>query len=247
MGLRIGDDGQAITVMTPGGYVSVGGKRYQARAQVGFVEPGQRIIVLGGDNHGLIVCVAEQGRTYTKIPGFGRLCFDSFGERKQDQANREEAARQRWLLQRRRYLRRVGLGIGALATGLGLFLARSELFPRLEGYAWVMALAACITAGALLGMVLIGAIERYLQSFDERFYRLSIPTTSLGALGGVTLALWTIPAYGIAFGLLIVFALGFLLLLPVPLLALVVSSSGAEGGPGDRAETGMAEAGGEDF
>ena len=242
MGLRVGDDGQAITTMTPGGYVSVGGKQYQARAQAGFIESGQRIVVLGGDNHGLIVCIAEDVKSYATLKNFGQPCYSSFGESVQARADREEAARQRWLVNRRRNLRRAGLGLGTLPACFGLAWGWPELVERLGGPGSAAASIAAMTAGALFGMAVLGSIDHYLRAFSEDLYRLSIPTTFLALLGGTAGAAWAFPAYGIVVGSLTALIIGILLLLLIPALALVAGSFGADAAPGDGTEAGIAEA-----
>ena len=242
MGLRIGDDGHAIATMTPSGHVSVGGKRYHARAQAGFIESGQRVIVLGGDNNGLIVCIAEDGKSYASLMNFGQPCYSSFGERVQAKADREEAARQRWQVNRRRYIRKVGLGLGSLSSCFGLLWAWTDLVQRLGGPGTLAASIATTVVGALLGMAMLGTIDHYLRAFSEDFYRLSIPTTSLALLGGTAGAVRAIPAYGLAVGLLTALTIGFLLLLPVPALALFAGSFGGDAVPSDGNEAGMVEA-----
>ncbi|MGC4072130.1 MAG: NfeD family protein [Nibricoccus sp.] len=51
----IGREAVAQTVLAPSGYVSVGGKRYEAYSQSGHATAGERLRVVGLDNFRLIV------------------------------------------------------------------------------------------------------------------------------------------------------------------------------------------------
>ncbi len=159
----------------------------------------------------------------------------------QAKADREEAARRLWLENRRRYLSKAGLGLGTLSSCLGLLWAWPDLVQRLGKPGSVVASIAITMAEALLGMVMLRTIDHYLRAFSEAFYRLSIPTTSLALLGGTMGAAWAIPAHGLAVGLLTASVLGFLLLLPIPALALVIGFAGADATPGDGTEGGMSD------
>lgn len=51
----VGAEGKAVTMLSPSGYVVVGGKRYEAFCQVGQLEEGAGVRVVGVDNFRLIV------------------------------------------------------------------------------------------------------------------------------------------------------------------------------------------------
>lgn len=51
----VGKSAEAVTKLTPSGYVSIEGKRYEAFSQSGQIEPGTPLQVVGSDNFRLIV------------------------------------------------------------------------------------------------------------------------------------------------------------------------------------------------
>ena len=51
----VGREATAETVLAPGGYVQVDGRRYEAFCQSGHVEPGTRLRIVGVDSFRLIV------------------------------------------------------------------------------------------------------------------------------------------------------------------------------------------------
>jgi membrane-bound serine protease (ClpP class) len=51
----IGREGTAVTALRPSGQVEIDGRRYEARAEIGVVDPGRRVIVRGQTDFGLIV------------------------------------------------------------------------------------------------------------------------------------------------------------------------------------------------
>jgi hypothetical protein len=55
MVVRVGDVGRAAGPLRPSGHVQVGGQRYAARSQTGWVEDGAAVVVVGGDAFGLLV------------------------------------------------------------------------------------------------------------------------------------------------------------------------------------------------
>ena len=51
----IGQSAQAITPLSPSGYILVNGQRYEAFCQAGYIETGALLTVIGADNFRLIV------------------------------------------------------------------------------------------------------------------------------------------------------------------------------------------------
>lgn len=55
----IGQRAQAITPLSPSGYILVDGQRYEAFCQAGYVESGTSLQVIGADNFRLIVSTSQ--------------------------------------------------------------------------------------------------------------------------------------------------------------------------------------------
>jgi membrane-bound serine protease (ClpP class) len=51
----IGATGVAVSALRPSGQVEVAGRRYEARVEVGVVDPGTPIVVRGRSDFGLVV------------------------------------------------------------------------------------------------------------------------------------------------------------------------------------------------
>lgn len=51
----VGREAEVLTALAPTGYVSVGGRRYEAFARSGFVDKGARVTIVGVDTFRLIV------------------------------------------------------------------------------------------------------------------------------------------------------------------------------------------------
>jgi len=51
----IGSSGVAVSALRPSGQVEIAGRRYEARVEVGIVDPGTPIVVRGRSDFGLIV------------------------------------------------------------------------------------------------------------------------------------------------------------------------------------------------
>lgn len=51
----IGKTAEAITKLTPSGYIAIGGKRYEAFSQSGQIDVGTQLQIIGSDNFRLIV------------------------------------------------------------------------------------------------------------------------------------------------------------------------------------------------
>lgn len=56
----IGRTGVAVTDMFPSGQIEIDGQRYEARVAVGMIEAGQKIVVRGRREFGLLVALAEE-------------------------------------------------------------------------------------------------------------------------------------------------------------------------------------------
>jgi len=61
----IGKPAKAITTLSPSGYISIDGKRYEAFCQSGFTETGTPVKVIGADNFRLIVSSSQPDNTTT--------------------------------------------------------------------------------------------------------------------------------------------------------------------------------------
>ena len=81
MGIRIGDGGVALSSMHPQGMVEVNGRRHHARAEHGTIAADAPIVVVGGDNLGLIVREAASAEPPKGLPTFGEPVSSSFLEK----------------------------------------------------------------------------------------------------------------------------------------------------------------------
>ena len=59
----IGKDAEAMTTLSPSGYITIDGKRYEAFCQAGLIEAGAPLKVVGADNFRLIVAPADPSPT----------------------------------------------------------------------------------------------------------------------------------------------------------------------------------------
>ena len=120
MATHVGDRGTAETDMHPQGFVRVGGERLHARSDRGAIAAGAEIVVVSGDNVGLVVRPVEPGQT-PRLPNHGRRVHSSFGERVTEQGKQEDAQKLRWRAARRRYGLIAGAALGAIAAGVSLY------------------------------------------------------------------------------------------------------------------------------
>src|SRR6185369_4928596 len=55
LGSILGQQGVAVTMLRPSGQVDVGGRRYEAKVELGAVDAGDTVVVRGRTDFGLIV------------------------------------------------------------------------------------------------------------------------------------------------------------------------------------------------
>jgi hypothetical protein len=221
MAAHVGDRGTAETAMHPQGFVRVGGVRMDARSDRGAIEAGADIVVVGGDDVGLVVRKVEDGRA-PRLPNHGRRVFTSFGERVAEQGRREDAARQQWLAGRRRYGVIGGVVLGALAAGVGLYVLWDFVREQAADPRAVAALT--LLAGAAWGVAVFRFLEGTLHQLGESYWRLTTVSAVLalaGACGGAVLG---IPALGLVGGLAAAVGLTFVLGAIVPGIVLMAGA-----------------------
>jgi hypothetical protein len=70
----VGDRGVTLASLHPSGLVLVGGERRDARAQVGTIESGTEVVVVGWDPFGLVVRPASGVPNLVAVANFGAAC-----------------------------------------------------------------------------------------------------------------------------------------------------------------------------
>ncbi|AWM41700.1 hypothetical protein GobsT_72090 [Gemmata obscuriglobus] len=198
MAVRIGDSGTAMTALRPQGVVRIGGTRHDARSEGGYVETGSEVVVVGGDNTGLIVRRVEPGPAVA-LPNHGREVYGSFGARVAAEGAREDAERARWESARRRYGFVVGSLFGALAGGGGTAQLWGPIVER-AGAPWAVAALAAV-GGAAWGACLFRGLDARLRELGGDYWRFTTASTGLGLTGGALVAAWGVPAVGLGLGL----------------------------------------------
>jgi hypothetical protein len=233
MTVRVGDRGKATTIMTPSGGIVIHGKQYSARSQRGCVEKGQEVIVVGGDNGGLIVIPVEEGVANDGLPKNGQVVYPSFLEKVRARSAQWKAAKRQWLAKRRVHARRMGATLGFIFSVAGLLLVAKSHASDLGFWELVVGSIGILLCGVIWGTSLFVFVDRTLQMLDESFHRITFPTTCSALLGSTLGAAWGIPACGLIVGLMIAVLATFLLLVPFPVFALIALRPGQEPGIGN--------------
>lgn len=197
MAVHVGDRGTAMTALRPQGLVRIDGARHDARAEHGYIETGSEVVVIGGDNTGLVVRCVEPGPAVA-LPNHGREVHGSFGARVAAEGAREQAERARWESARRRYGLAAGGSLGALAGGAGAALLWGAIVEH-AGAPWAVA-ALAVVGSAAWGACLFRGLDAGLQELGGDYWRFTTASTGLGLAGGAVVAAWGSPAVGPGLG-----------------------------------------------
>lgn len=228
--IKVGDTAQTATVLRPGGFVVVHGERHSARCPDGYLEVGTDVLVVGGDNHGFIVTQVCETIRLESLPNFGTPVYSSFGASAKAAALEAERRMQHWLTKRQKWRLWMGpiLGIAFAVVGVLLAwdsLAATAIMPNaVAGEAAVL-----IGIGAVVGLAVLGVIDRALLRVDFELHRFSLGITAL-TLAGITAGLvWMTPRFGLMWGIVAAIGLGFLAGMPLAMgVALIAGGDGPE-------------------
>lgn len=243
MNVRIGDRGIATTPLRPGGFVTIVDVRHSARSQAGFVDATAEVVVVGGDNQGLIVRSMHAEFVSGDLPGHGDVVYSSFGDKIQT-VGRE--AQTRLALQRKRLITRAwmfGAGWGLLCAIAAVIRLRST-WPLMGTDSFYLTSALIVVGGVLWGAVvgrcLFGAFE---QLEHHPSPKLTIISTVISLTGAAITLVVLLPSRGVATSLVTTFCATVVLglgLLALGAISEWVAGNGgeSEGGvaPGQGAE-----------
>jgi hypothetical protein len=213
--------------MTPSGCVVVDGTQYSARSQHGFIEKGHEVIVIDGDHGGLVVVPVEASVDYDSMTRRGQIVYTSFGELIAARTARGKVARQKWLAERRCYVRNWGPVLGAIFSIVGIAIVWRHLV-NLGTFGLIASCGGILLVGMTWSTTFLLLVDYALQKFDESFYRLTTATTCLGLVGSTLGAAYAIPAFGWVVGIVMALIATLLFASPVPILGLFVSASPEE-------------------
>ena len=222
--IRIGDSGVAESPMHPQGVVRLFGKRYPARAEHGSLAAGDPVVVVGGDNTGLVVRVAQPGAPPNGLLRYGEPVHASYAERISDQHAEAESEQATDRADRRkRFLRAAGVVGAALAVAVLQYVWGSV--TEADGPTW-QAVVFALFGGAGWGALVYWNLAEALRRFDGGDGRITAACTALALAGGAAGAVAGIPTFGLVGGLSLA-AVGTLTCgLAIPLLMVVFGESG---------------------
>jgi hypothetical protein len=164
MAVQVGDRGTAMTPLRPQGSVRIAGDRHDARSERGYIEAGAEIVVIRGDNMGLVVRQVEVGET-TDLPSHGLPAYRSFGERVAAEGARDEAERAQWESARWRYGLAIGGLLGAIAAGVGVALLWEQI--GVHSITPGAIAAAAVAGGAVWGVCVFRGLDSALRVWEE--------------------------------------------------------------------------------
>lgn len=243
MNVRIGDRGIATTPLRPGGFVTIVDVRHSARSQAGFVDAAMEVVVVGGDNQGLIVRSIHAEFVSGELPGHGDVVYSSFGDKIQTLGKEAQA---RLALQRQRMITTawmIGAGWGLLCAIAAVFqlrttwavMATNSFFP-----ASALIVGGSVLWGAVVGRCLFGAFE---QIEHHPSPKLTIISTVVSLTGAALTLVVLLPNRGVITSIVTTFCAS--VVLGMGLLALGAISEWVAGNGGEG-EEGAATARGEE-
>jgi hypothetical protein len=199
MTVHVGDTGTADGSLHPQGVVRVFGKRFPARAEHGSLAAGDPVVVVGGDNNGLVVRRAEPGQPLGGLPRFGEAVHASFLDRLGDQDKRADAEQTADRTSRRSRFLRAAAGVGAAAAVAVLQGVWSSV-TEADGPTW-QAVVFALFGGAGWGALVFLNLAEALKRFDGGDGYITAACTALALAGGAGGAAVGIPAFGLVGGL----------------------------------------------
>lgn len=221
MTVRIGDRGRTSTILKPGGFVTVAGDRHPARCLSGFVDASTEVVIVGGDNLGLIVREVASAEEILALPRHGEVVHSSFGakighvgkdkERRRHE-RRQRTAKRAWVF---------GGICGLICSLTAAFLLKASWHTLAPDQPWLvpgMLTVLGIIWGLIVGRCLCGAFEQFEH---HRSLRLTY-TATIMTLAGTTAALvYVMPVRGVWVGLATALSTTVILGAALPALALV--------------------------
>lgn len=228
--VRIGDRGIATTPLRPGGFVTIVDVRHSARCPTGFVDADMEVVVIGGDNQGLIVRTIQVEFISEELPGHGNVVYSSFGDKIQTVG---KEAQDRLALQRQRLIARArtfGAVWGLLCVVVAVIRLHFTWPPMATGLTYALT-PLIVGVGTLWGaafcIFLFGAFE---QIEHEPSPRLTIISTIISLSGGAITFAILLPQRGVVMTIVMTFCAT--LILAFGLLALAAACEWA-GNTGD--------------
>lgn len=209
--VRIGDRGIATTPLRPGGFVTIVDVRHSARCPSGYVDANMEVVVIGGDNQGLIVRIIQTELVAGELPGHGNVVYSSFGDKIQTVG---KEAQQRLALQRRRLIARAwmfGAGWGLLCAVAAVIRLHFTWPPIATNSTYALTpLIVCVGTlwGAALCRFLFGAFEQVEHEPSPRF---TIISTIISLSGGAITLVVLLPHRGVVTTILMTFCATLLL------------------------------------
>ena len=198
---KIGDRGTAKSALAPSGIVEVDGRDFSARAVGQAIDPGTAVFVTAGDIGGLVVRPVDSSICPEKLPKYGEPAYDSFGDKAKAVAAKEEEERRREReLWRRKAIWRQ-LQIGSAFSIVATFL----LDPLLQEFELPPAFHIFYGVGVLVAafgwaIIVFRAIDHTILQFEREFTRL-VSVSTLLALGGTALGLWSMQSLSVSLGM----------------------------------------------
>lgn len=174
--VRIGDLGETSTPLTPGGFITIAGVRLQARCESGYLEVRQSVVVIGGDNHGLLVRRRDSATQLLNLARQGEEVFASFGAKMKS----EGEASERRESERRRTLVAQSIRWGALSgaiTGL-MMVAWWHANPSELQFNTLTSAATTLLCSTIWGLI----IGRVQYEMFERAGHSQLPGVLSGAI-----------------------------------------------------------------
>jgi hypothetical protein len=193
MKIHIGDTGVTETSLHPQGAVQLYGRRWPARAEQGSVPAGTDVVVVGGDNMGLVVRVVEAARPANGLPGYGRPVRSAAVDRLAETAGPEADEAAARADRRRRFLR-AAAAVGA-AAALAVLMRIWDHVTDANGPTW-QAIVLTLAGGAGWGVLVFLNLAEVLRRFDGGAGGITAACTALAIAGGAVGAAVGIPTFG---------------------------------------------------
>ncbi len=213
--VRVGDRGQVTTGLHPHGFVLVNGQRYEAHVDFGAAEPGDEVVVLSGDNLGLMVRKLAPGEK-CKLKNAGERVLALFLDKVVVEGTADQAKREAVDLWRRTLAVKAGAAAGFLCAALALGLVWDFVLETCPPPWHYVTPVLALFGGSGFGAALAVVMHAFLRDIDPDFTRLTLPSVGFGLAGATTGAVLGIQFAGLAAGVAAAIAGTILLGLLVP-------------------------------
>ncbi|MFO0822604.1 MAG: hypothetical protein U0792_05695 [Gemmataceae bacterium] len=195
MNLRVGDVGQAVTALSPSGYVEIEGVRRSAKSESTYIEAGTTVVVVRGEMPSFIVRQIEPGTTLT-LPNHGEEIAKPEAHRNAADVTAVECEEQRLAWQSLQ--RRMKIGAAA-AGGFGLLIGimNAELAYRFNWAGSHVAVNSSLmlfsAVGCMAWAVMLyfatGFLAPRLLPYEDRGFAADFFGVAAGLVGGL-LGFW---------------------------------------------------------